>query len=247
MTQLEAARGGSDHRGDAARGASARTWPPEFIRDEVARGRLVIPANVRHLAGSGGEAPAATAARDVPGRGARPSGRAPSARSGSNQTVAQRRPGDRRCRAPARRARAEAPRSDRHRAHDHHQDQRQHRRLAGVERHGGGGREAALGAELRRRHADGPLDRRRPRRVPPGDHRPRDDPDRHGADLQHDRRPAHRGPDLRRHPRGDRAPGAAGRRLLHHPRRRAARAPAAGRPARHAASSRAAARCSPSG
>src|SRR5262249_47250736 len=30
---------------------------PEFIRDEVARGRLVIPANVRHLAGSGGQAP----------------------------------------------------------------------------------------------------------------------------------------------------------------------------------------------
>ncbi|HUN79942.1 MAG TPA: phosphomethylpyrimidine synthase ThiC, partial [Phycisphaerae bacterium] len=31
---------------------------PEFIRDEVARGRLVIPANIRHLAGSGGREPA---------------------------------------------------------------------------------------------------------------------------------------------------------------------------------------------
>ncbi|RIK71172.1 MAG: thiamine biosynthesis protein ThiC [Planctomycetota bacterium] len=30
---------------------------PEFIREEVARGRLVIPANVRHLAGSGGLTP----------------------------------------------------------------------------------------------------------------------------------------------------------------------------------------------
>jgi phosphomethylpyrimidine synthase len=33
---------------------------PEFIRDEVARGRLVIPANHRHLAGSGGRAPEAS-------------------------------------------------------------------------------------------------------------------------------------------------------------------------------------------
>ncbi|QOJ15917.1 MAG: phosphomethylpyrimidine synthase ThiC [Planctomycetia bacterium] len=31
---------------------------PEFIRDGVARGAIVIPANVRHLAGSGGRAPA---------------------------------------------------------------------------------------------------------------------------------------------------------------------------------------------
>jgi phosphomethylpyrimidine synthase len=32
---------------------------PEFVRQETARGRMVIPANVRHLAGSGGEAPSA--------------------------------------------------------------------------------------------------------------------------------------------------------------------------------------------
>jgi len=30
---------------------------PEFIREEVARGRLVIPANVRHLAGAAGAEP----------------------------------------------------------------------------------------------------------------------------------------------------------------------------------------------
>src|SRR3954470_11933673 len=29
---------------------------PEFIRAEVARGRLVIPANIRHLAGAAGKA-----------------------------------------------------------------------------------------------------------------------------------------------------------------------------------------------
>jgi phosphomethylpyrimidine synthase len=33
----------------------------ELVRDEVARGRMVIPANKRHLAGSGGEAPQAQA------------------------------------------------------------------------------------------------------------------------------------------------------------------------------------------
>ena len=30
---------------------------PEVVREEVAAGRLVIPANVRHLAGSAGQAP----------------------------------------------------------------------------------------------------------------------------------------------------------------------------------------------
>src|SRR5689334_6295678 len=56
MTQLESARRGTitpEMRRVAVReGVAAET-----IRDEVARGRLVIPANVRHLAGSGGEAP----------------------------------------------------------------------------------------------------------------------------------------------------------------------------------------------
>ena len=55
MTQLEAARHGVIT--DAMRRVAEReNVAPEFIRDEVARGRLVIPANVRHLAGSGGHA-----------------------------------------------------------------------------------------------------------------------------------------------------------------------------------------------
>ena len=56
MTQLESARRGivtPEMRRVAVREGAT----PEFIRDEVARGRLVIPANVRHLAGSGGETP----------------------------------------------------------------------------------------------------------------------------------------------------------------------------------------------
>jgi phosphomethylpyrimidine synthase len=60
MTQLESARRGivtTEVRRVAVReGASA-----EFIRAEVARGALVIPANVRHLAGSGGEDPSGAA------------------------------------------------------------------------------------------------------------------------------------------------------------------------------------------
>ncbi|TMB45791.1 MAG: phosphomethylpyrimidine synthase ThiC [Deltaproteobacteria bacterium] len=64
---------------------------PEFIRGEVARGRLVIPANKRHLAGSSGQPPVASNGRAGrpdpavahPGAGAR-------ARYWVNQTVAQR-------------------------------------------------------------------------------------------------------------------------------------------------------------
>ncbi len=56
MTQLEAARNGIltpvMHRVAVREGLDAET-----IRAEVARGRLVIPANIRHLAGSAGEAP----------------------------------------------------------------------------------------------------------------------------------------------------------------------------------------------
>jgi phosphomethylpyrimidine synthase len=58
MTQLESARRGTI-TSEMRRVASRENVSPEFVRDEVARGRLVIPANVRHLAGSGGQAPAA--------------------------------------------------------------------------------------------------------------------------------------------------------------------------------------------
>jgi phosphomethylpyrimidine synthase len=56
MTQLQAARNGQITP-EMIRVALRENSSPEFIRDEVARGRLVIPANVRHLAGSAGQAP----------------------------------------------------------------------------------------------------------------------------------------------------------------------------------------------
>src|SRR5262245_30949295 len=56
MTQLESARRGMV-TAEMTRVGEREGVPAEFIREEVARGRLVIPANVRHLAGSGGAAP----------------------------------------------------------------------------------------------------------------------------------------------------------------------------------------------
>ncbi len=55
MTQLQAARAGRITV-EMAIVAAREGVTPEFIRDGVARGRIVIPANVRHLAGSGGRA-----------------------------------------------------------------------------------------------------------------------------------------------------------------------------------------------
>ena len=90
MTQLQAARQGVTT--DVMRRVAVREHAtPEFIRAEVARGRLVIPANVRHLAGSGGAAPKSdgvghdgtSAAVGHPGADA-------PARYWVNQTVAQR-------------------------------------------------------------------------------------------------------------------------------------------------------------
>ncbi|MFM8409116.1 MAG: phosphomethylpyrimidine synthase ThiC, partial [Alphaproteobacteria bacterium] len=92
MTQYESARRGIVTP-EMRRVAERENVAPEFVRDEVARGRLVIPANVRHLAGSGGQAPAGQAA-DAAGRSPSPSGH-PGARRDAqlwvNQTVAQRR------------------------------------------------------------------------------------------------------------------------------------------------------------
>ncbi|HWL92587.1 MAG TPA: phosphomethylpyrimidine synthase ThiC, partial [Phycisphaerae bacterium] len=53
MTQLQSARKGIITP-EMIRVAVRENVTPEFVRDEVARGRLVIPANKRHLAGSGG-------------------------------------------------------------------------------------------------------------------------------------------------------------------------------------------------
>jgi phosphomethylpyrimidine synthase len=53
MTQLEAARKGLITP-QMRRVAVRESATPEFIRDQIAAGRLIIPANVRHLAGSGG-------------------------------------------------------------------------------------------------------------------------------------------------------------------------------------------------
>ena len=88
MTQLEAARRGVI-TAEMERVAQRESATPQFIRDEVARGRLVIPANVRHLAGSGGAVPT----RTIHGYASAVAGH-PGARAGGqywvNQTVAQR-------------------------------------------------------------------------------------------------------------------------------------------------------------
>ena len=74
MTQLESARKGITTH-EMRRVAEREGVQPEWIRDEVARGRLVIPANVRHLAGSGGRTPQQTrsvASAPIGHPGARP-------------------------------------------------------------------------------------------------------------------------------------------------------------------------------
>ncbi len=90
MTQLEAARKGVI-TAEMRRVAQRERVAPEFIRDEVALGRLVIPANKRHLAGSGGQPPgAACGAEPRPDAGVGHPGAAAEVRYWVNQTVAQR-------------------------------------------------------------------------------------------------------------------------------------------------------------
>ena len=90
MTQLEAARQGVITE-PMRRVALRESVTPEFVRAEVARGRMVIPANVRHLAGSGGRPPAGNGgvAGDVDDRLGHP-GAPQDATYWVNQTVAQR-------------------------------------------------------------------------------------------------------------------------------------------------------------
>jgi phosphomethylpyrimidine synthase len=92
MTQLESARQGII-TAEMRRVALRECVTPEFIRDEVARGRLVIPANVRHLAGSGGRPIESDgAARSHPDVAVGHPGARTDARYWVNQTVVQRWP-----------------------------------------------------------------------------------------------------------------------------------------------------------
>jgi phosphomethylpyrimidine synthase len=89
MTQLEAARRGVI-TGPMRRVAERENVSAELIRDEVARGRLVIPANLRHLAGSGGRAPSGPPVEQGPGAATGHPGAARPAQYWVNQTSAQR-------------------------------------------------------------------------------------------------------------------------------------------------------------
>ncbi len=59
LTQIQAARKGVVTP-EMRRVAERENVTAELVRDEAARGRLVIPANRRHLAGSGGKPPSAS-------------------------------------------------------------------------------------------------------------------------------------------------------------------------------------------
>jgi len=90
MTQLESARHGIVTP-EMRRVAAREGVTPEAIRDEVARGRLVIPANARHLAGSGGDAPSSANGREYPDAVIGHPGASATARLWVNQTATQRR------------------------------------------------------------------------------------------------------------------------------------------------------------
>src|SRR5581483_5754973 len=91
LTQLQAACAGGITP-EMRRVAQRECVSAEFIREEVARGRLVIPANVRHLAGSGGGAPLPTNGHDrsYPDVPVGHAGASADARLWVNQSVAQR-------------------------------------------------------------------------------------------------------------------------------------------------------------
>src|SRR5437870_2946708 len=91
MTQLEAA-GRGIVTAEMQRVAQREGVTTEFVRDEVARGRLVIPANRRHLAGSAGHPPLAPNGHDrsYPDTASGHPGAGADGRFWVNQTVAQR-------------------------------------------------------------------------------------------------------------------------------------------------------------
>src|SRR4051812_6058705 len=93
-TQYEYARAGLITP-QMVRVAQREAETPEFIRAEVARGRLVIPANIRHLAGAGGKDGAyhimeLSAEANGHAGGGHPGARGDAASLWVNQTVAQR-------------------------------------------------------------------------------------------------------------------------------------------------------------
>lgn len=91
MTQLTAARAGVVTP-EMRRVALRENVTPEFIREQVATGRVVIPANHRHLAGAGGEQPATRdSAAAYPTVAIGHPGHTAGAALWANQTVAQRR------------------------------------------------------------------------------------------------------------------------------------------------------------
>ena len=92
VTQYEFARAGIITP-QVIRVAQREGQTPEFIRQEVARGRLVIPANIRHLAGAGGKALEGSVMDlnfPLPADIAHPGARGNAAALWVNQTVAQR-------------------------------------------------------------------------------------------------------------------------------------------------------------
>ena len=115
-------------------------------------------------------------------------------------------------------------RADDHRPQLPREDQRQHRQLRRVVVDRGGGREAALGHAVGRRHGDGPVHRQEHPRDARVDRPQLRGADRHGADLPGARKG--RRPPGRSHLGGvSRHPHRAvrtGRRLLHRARRRVA-------------------------
>jgi len=91
MTQLQAARQGIITP-QMTRVALRENVTPEFIRTQVAAGLIIIPANQRHLAGSGGTAPRADDRQaGYPSEAIGHPGCRPAAALWVNQTVAQRR------------------------------------------------------------------------------------------------------------------------------------------------------------
>jgi phosphomethylpyrimidine synthase len=90
MTQLESARTGVV-TAEMIRVAVRENVTPEFIRDQVAAGRVIIPANKRHLAGSGGQARSGNSEFGVQNSPTGHPGFGPQSALWVNQNVVQRR------------------------------------------------------------------------------------------------------------------------------------------------------------